>query len=236
MKFMVVFLFILLHQMTAEAQTPNSNASVRLATTVFLDEVFGKPFNPSVNSDISGSPFINNNWKYSTIKLTDGRYFENVPIRLNIFNQTVHYLSASGKELVADDGIISEIRLTDTAVNGDLSMHTYRNGFNPVDNNNRNTFYEIIVTGNSQLLLCRKVKLAETETLGTNEPVRQFVPYQEYYVCAGENIIKCKRNSSFFLNLFADKKDAVNKYIEQQHLKFKSEKDLKLVVDYYNSL
>jgi len=47
---------------------------------------------------------------------------------------------------------------------------------------------------------------------------------------------KCKKSSSFFSNLFDDKKDLVTQYIDQQHLKFKSENDLKLVVDYYNSL
>ena len=236
MKTLVLLVLLIVQQVLVYAQISNSDASVKLTSPIFIEEVLGKPLSPTANNDISGSPFIYEKWKSATIKLKDGREFENVSIRINILNQTVHYLSSNGKEYVAANGIVSEIQLLDTAINGDLKTHIYRNGFTSIDNNNENTFYEIIAEGKAELLLYKKVKLTETESLGTNVPDRQYAPVQEYYVYVADTMNKCKKSSSFFSNLFDDKKDLVTQYIDQQHLKFKSENDLKLVVDYYNSL
>ncbi|MEP7373929.1 MAG: hypothetical protein ABI675_11105 [Chitinophagaceae bacterium] len=87
---------------------------LRLPSVIFINEVLGKPFNPSVNNDIGGSAFISDSWKLCLIKLKDGRYFKDVPARLDIFNQTVHYLSSATRiEMEAPTGLITELQMND---------------------------------------------------------------------------------------------------------------------------
>jgi len=236
MKFIfTLFLVFLLWNFSCAQLPPRGSLTVKLPSNVFFNEFTGKPFFPSDQADIPGSPFINKEWKLCVIKLNDGRYFEDVPIKLNIFNQTVHFRSLTGDELEVSRGIITEVQMNDTAETGEIATRLFFNGFKPIGNNDENTFYEALDTGKADLLLCRKVKITETKVVGLATQ-KEYQSSQEYYISIDSNLVKCKKSNSFFIELFADKKDRVMKYIDENKLKFRSEKDFSRIVRYYNSL
>jgi len=235
MRFTFILFTVLLYCGFAQAQLPaRGSLAVKLPSVIFFNEVNGKPFIPYEQSGISGSPFINQEWKLCVIKLNDGRYFEDVPIKLNNFNETILYRSSAGKELEVSKGVITEVQMPDTTENG-VAIRHFCNGFKPVDNNDENTFYEVLDRGRVDLLLCRKVKMSETTIIGSGTE-KEYQSFQDYYMSVGNIPVKCKKSSSFFIELFADKKDLVKKYIDDYNLKFKSEKDCRRIVSYYNSL
>ena len=237
-KFLPILFTTLLHQHCAFGQPGDKSPVVlRLPSTIFLTEVLGKPFNPAANNEISGSAFINSNWKLCLIKLKDGRYFKDVPVKLNIFNQTVHYLSANtGMEMEAPNGLVTEVQMNDTTIESKIETHLFSGGFKPIDKNDENTFYEVLDTGKARLLLHRKVKLIETKTLGSTVPEKEYQPFREYYILINDTLVKCKKSKSFFTELFPDKKELVEQYINANNIKFRSEKDFRALVAYYNSI
>lgn len=210
--------------------------TVRLPIGTFFNDVFGKPFIPFANEEITGSPFINSNWKTAVIKLKDGRYFEGVPVKLNIYSQSLHYRSANGAEMVAPAGIIEEVHLNDTADNGTIATHLYYCGMKPVENNDENTFYEVLDTGRATLLLCKKTKIIEAKTFASTTIIKEYKSFSDHYISLGGKMSKCKKNDSFFKELLADKKDPVQKFIDDNKIRFKSENDFRTIVRYYNSL
>lgn len=210
--------------------------TVRLPTATFFNDVFGKPFTPIANEEITGSPFINSYWKLAVIKLKDGRYFEGVPVKLNSYSQSVHYRSANGTEMVAPSGVIEEIHFNDTADNGTTATHLYYCGMKPVENNDENTFYEVLDTGRATLLLCKKTKIIEAKTFASTTIIKEYKSFSDHYINMGGKMSKCKKDESFFKELFVDKKDLVQKFIDENRIRFKSEKDFKAIVRYYNSL
>ena len=217
------------------AQLPQrSPLTVKLPSNVFFNEFTGKPFFPG-ESGINGSPFFNKDWKRCLIKLNDGRYFEEVPIKLNIFNQTIHYLSVRGAEMEVTPGLVTAAQIIDTAVNGETTVRHFYSGFKPIGNNDGQTFYEALAEGKASLLLCRKVRIVEIKVVGLATQ-KEYQLSEEYYISLDSNIVKCKKSASFFIELFADKKEEVKKYIDDQNLKFRSEKDYRRIVSYYNSL
>lgn len=225
-------------QQAALAQIGDKSPVIlRLPSVTFLTEVLGKPFTPSANNDISGSAFINQDWKLCLIKLKDGRYFKDVPVRLNIFDQTVHYLSANtGVEMEAPKGLITEVQINDTIESGKITIHSFCAGLKPIDSNDENSFYEVLDTGKADLLLQKKVKIIETKTLGSPVAEKEYRLFQEYYIRMNETLVKCRKSKSFFMELFEDKKNMVEHYIDDNKIKFRSEKDFLLVVSYYNTL
>ena len=236
MKFVLsLFVISLFWSFTNAQLPPRGNLTIKLPSNLFFNEFTGKPYLPTDQSDIPGSPFINKEWKRCIIKINDGRYFEDVLIKLNILNQTVHYRSWAGAEMEVSNGIITEVQMIDTTGNGEITTRLFWNGFKPIGNNDENTFYEALDTGKADLLLCRKVKITEVKVVGLATQ-KEYQSSQEYYISIGNDLVKCKKSSSFFVELFADKKDLVKKYIDENNLKFKSEKDLVRIVRFYNSL
>lgn len=210
--------------------------TVRLPTAIFFNDVFGKPFNPAANEDISGSPFINNNWKLAVIKLKDGRFFGDIAVKLNAYSQSLHYLSANGVELVAPGGVIEQVQINDTADNGTIIMRLYYCGMKAIENNDEKTFYEVLDTGKATLLLCKKVKIIEAKTFASTTIIKEYKSFHDYYISMNGTMNKCKKSDSFFTELFIDKKDLMQKFINENKIRFKSEKDFKTIVNYYNSL
>src|SRR4030095_5447825 len=173
--------------------------------------------------------------KRGIIRLKDGRLFENVPIKLNLFNQTIHYNAAGGAEMEVASGLITGVQMIETSETGEKKVRHFYSGFKPIGNNDGNTFYEALVEGKAGLLYCRKVRIAEVKVVGLATQ-KEYQSSEEYYVSIDSNIVKCKKSASFFIEVFADKKEEVKKYIDDQNLKFRSEKDSRRVVSYYNSL
>jgi len=234
-KLVIYCLFFILVMSNLNAQLPpRGTVTIKLPSSVFFNEITGRPYYPTEGT-VNGSPFLNDEWKRCIIKLRDGRYFENVPVKLNLLNQTLHYNTAAGTEMEVSPGLITGLQIIDTSETGQTSVRHFYCGFNAVGNNDEHTFYEAVVEGKSGLLLCRKVRLAEVKVVGLATQ-KEYQSSEEYYVGVDSNIVKCKKSASFFIELFADKKDEVKKYIDDQKLKFKSEKDYRRIVTYYNSL
>lgn len=126
--------------------------------------------------------------------------------------------------------------MNDTTEIGKIETQLFCTGFKPTDKNDENTFYEVLDTGKASLLLHKKVKVIETKTLGSATTDKEYHSFQEYYIHMNDTLIKCKKNKSFFTGLFADKKDLVEQYIDANNIKFRSEKDFRPLVAYYNSL
>jgi hypothetical protein len=132
-------------------------------------------------------------------------------------------------------GLITGLQMIDTSETGKKQVRHFYSGFKSIGNNDGNTFYEAIAEGKALLLLCRKVRIAEVKVVGLATQ-KEYQSSEEYYINIDSNIVKCKKSGSFFIELFADKKDEVTKYIDDQNLKFRSEKDYRRIVTYYNSL
>jgi hypothetical protein len=235
-RFATISFAVLLQWGFTYAQLPaRGSLAVKLPSTLFFNELIGKPFASSDYSDISGSPFINKDWRNCTIKLNDGRYFGDVPVKVNILNQSLHYKPIGGGEREVSKGIITEVQMPDTSANAVITTRLFRTGFSSIDKNDEHTFYEILDSGKVELLLWRAVKVTETKIIGVGTE-KEYQSSQDYYINLDSNLVKCKKSSSFFIELFADKKDQVKKYIDENNLKCKSEKDFGRIVRFYNSL
>ncbi len=234
-RFAIISFAVLLQWGFTYAQIPaRGSLAVKLPSTLFFNELIGKPFASSDYADISGSPFINKDWRNCTIKLNDGRYFGDVPVKVNILSQSVHYRSTGGEREVSK-GIITEVQMPDTSANAAITTRLFRIGFSSIDKNDEHTFYEILDSGKVDLLLWRAVKVTETKIIGVGTE-KEYQFSQDYYVNIDSNLIKCKKSNSFFIELFSDKKDLVKKFIDEQKLRFRSEQDFSRIVRYYNSL
>jgi hypothetical protein len=125
---------------------PRGTVTIKLPSSVFFNEVTGRPYYPTEGT-VNGSPFLNDEWKRCIIKLRDGRYFENVPVKLNLLNQTIHYNTAAGTEMEVAPGLITGLQIIDTSETAKQECVIFTADLTAVGNNDEHTFYEAVVEG-----------------------------------------------------------------------------------------
>jgi len=65
---------------------------------------------------------------------------------------------------------------------------------------------------------------------------KELVTYEDYYLDISGKLVPVKRSRDFFLDKMSDRKKEVEEFVQKNKLSYKSEADIKKIVDYYNSL
>lgn len=204
--------------------------------TVHFFDNNGKFFvNPDL--DVSGTPFLLEEWKLGKITLSDNTIFNNIKIRLNLYNQQVHFLKSDNVEMTAPKGAIKGLIIFDSTNQGSQKL-AFLSGFPAIDNQINSNFYEILSSSKIMFLKAMRKTIHEDKDDLSGEVRKEFREYDDYYfLVKGESALqRIKRDREFVLNFMKDKKDKIDSFLQTNKISFKSTDDIKKLLDYYNSL
>jgi len=199
-----------------------------------LVDVNGKPFQ-NIPYDVAGSPYYIDEFRFAKITLTKGVVYENIKVKIDLYNQEVHLLDSSQKEIISQDGIIREITIFDTSSNQTI-FSKFQTGFPSIDKNDANTLYKVLSDGKIQLFLFSKKEISVTKDVMSGEVSKEFLQRDEYYVVLHGEIQKLKKEKDFILSLMIDNKQKITEYISDKKFSFKKQDNLVGLFNYYNSL
>jgi hypothetical protein len=230
---LILLLTVFVIQLTAQAQNESFVGDLQ-HNNVHVYDANGKPFvNP--NLDIAGTPFYVPEWKYGYIITTDNKVYSKRLLRLNLQTNEVHYLSESNTEMSLHAGSVKEIFINDSS-KFPAMQYRFQSGLPTIDDQNEFSFYQVISKGKISLLKSfRKAIITEKNEL-SGEINKEFRTYEDYYIFTGASIIRIKKNNDFFLPLLKDKKAEIEQYIKKANLGTRNAGDIKMILDYYNSL
>lgn len=184
-----------------------------------------------VNTDayagVEGSPFLADNWSYARIMLADGRKFDSILLKLNLYENKIHFKDENGRErMIAIQ--VKQIEITDVLSKWNNAVFVSGYG------ENANTFYQALTDGKKAGLL-KKMNAIIKETKVFNAPVQKSFELQErFFIYAGGTLYQESKNCSSLMSAF--KNDSkVTKFISSNDIKCNKEKDLTKLVEYYNS-
>ena len=176
----------------------------------------GKTFvNPA--PDVNGTPFLKEDWKLATVVTNTNRRYDTVKTRLNILTQEVHILDRNNTELALAKGYIKEVILPGARPGENLR---FQNGFPAVDEQDGNTFYEVMTEGKLCLLHSSRKVIATNKDVMSGETSKEYRLYEDYYLYDGKTMQRIKKEKAT---------------INGKELKFKSIGDLKKAVDEFNA-
>lgn len=194
----------------------------------------GGPFK-NVYDDVEGSPFFPENYCPAILVLSKGRVYQNIKTKLNLHTHEVIVIDSSHKELVTQDGLITDIIFRDSAENNYIE-HEFRCGYPPIDKNNSFTFYQVLADGQLQLLKLIRKEVVEEKNIQSGEIKKTFKTYEEYYLFSGSKLVKLKKDKDFVTAFMTDRQPEINDYLKRNKVSFKNLPDLKNIIGYYNSL
>lgn len=187
--------------------------------------------------DVTGSPFINDDWVSAKLTLSRGKEIGPMSVKLNIESNELYFLDSTAKEMIAADGLVKRVECLDYYWK-DSSRYIFQSGYPGIDGQKENYFYQVFTEGRIELL-ARKFKYIRVEKNDlTGDISKSFVDGSVVlYVCAYGMMQPFKSNKNFVASLWdEDKQQEMNKFISTNKISFKNIPDLVKLFNYYDGL
>src|SRR4030095_609062 len=202
-----------------------------------LQDLDGHSLLRKYDPDITGSPFINDNWVLARVTLSNGKQIGPVSVKLNIESNELHYLDTAGKEMVAKEGSVRKVDCIDYYAK-DSTRYVFKSGYPAIDKQDENFYYQVFTEGKIELL-AKKFKYLRTEKNDlTGEVSKTFIDGNVVlYVDAYGLMQPFRPGKDFIASLLEEDKEQLAKaFIDANRINFKKIPDLVKLFNYYNDL
>ncbi|TMI61804.1 MAG: hypothetical protein E6H07_18065 [Bacteroidetes bacterium] len=197
------------------------------AQPLFLRDYFTTPVKIGEGSGIGGSPFIFDDWLLANIRFMDDKKVDSIRIKINTYQNKVHYRDENGEELQAI-GKFKEIKIIDNSSSWNGTV--FFSGFEK----EKNAFFQMMADGKKVMLL-KKVKVIVWETKAMfEEAKKEFQKENEFYFYVKYELIRQNKSCSQLTDAFKNEAGLLD-FISTNDLKCNKEDDMKRIVDFINS-
>lgn len=181
---------------------------------------------------IEGSSFFNEAMLNGRIILSGGKIYSDIKMRLDLMDNTVHYMGPEGEELIATTPIKS-IFLTnpvsqkeDRFDNSDFIMTLSKIEAG---------WYQLLDTGAVSLYKRHSKLIRENKPYGS-ATVEQYITTTYSYHILINSVFTSIKKITLLPGMLQDKKTELQEYIISNNLTGKSDKDYLALISYYKSL
>lgn len=203
------------------------------------DKVGGWPlFNTDrfhFGSDISieGDYLFPKTFSPANLYTTPQQYFPNIPAYFNFVFHVLIYKDEEGVEKYPSK-VLPKIAFLDK--NGNEAI-IFKSGFPLIDSLDGSTYYQVLDSGKVTLLKYYYTYFLDNKEPFSNRVTRTYHLGEQYFVLnANQKMINLKTDKSDLIELFADKRPAIESFLQKNKIKPKREEDLVKLFHYYNSL
>jgi hypothetical protein len=184
----------------------------------------------TVYSELSGSPYLTNDWTKGSIILGDGKVVENLDIKFDQFTDAILYKNDNGEELEVAEPV-KEFKVKIKNID-----RLFRAGFKPVGSNTETNFYEVLVDGSLKFLKRFKKEIMTTRDYNATSDTKTVTEKISYYIVKDNQPILVLKNEKAILEAIGEKENELNDFIKQNKLKLKDEGDIIKIIEQYNKL
>lgn len=181
--------------------------------------------------DIKGSPYLNDEFVNGSIFTVQRLKYDNIPLRLNIYNDDLEFKTPSGEvQALATPEIVEK------AIFGDYQLI-----YSPYYQASKikKGFFQVLEEGKASLYSKSGVLFKEpTEPAAYKEaePPTFVKKADEFYIRIGVDAAVLINNKKDLIAAFPDNQDKIESFINKNKIKTNKPESLKETVKYYNSL
>lgn len=202
----------------------------------FFTDINGRPIYLKSGYVIEGPAYHPQTYYLATIVMPGGKAYREVPVKFNLMENLLIYKTPVGEELVLVAPAVRVI-FTDTSNYRKMSGKIFERGYGTLDQLGPNTWYEVLDTGEVQLLKHYRVYYTDQKQYNSPSTTRVFFEKEEYYIALPDGSVKkLDKGPEAILSILPDQKVKLSSFIAKEELKCKKEGDWKKVVEYYNKL
>ena len=233
-KVLLCFMLLSTTASISFAQSNTISTTGKWGQQIFISDVNGQAFTNKYEG-IAGNVYDQADYRLAKITLKDGRVYNDVKARINLLEHEVNFIASNGQEGYLGKGMATEIVYTVPKEIGQ-DLQVFQCGFPPIDNQNRISFYQILLNGKTSLLKSVYKSIQERNNDMSGERYKEFATYENMYLLKEGVMVRVKKDKSSVVALLKDKEEAMKQYIDTQKLNLKNEAHLVALIKYYNSL
>ncbi|MBC8987033.1 hypothetical protein H9X96_14770 [Pedobacter sp. N36a] len=156
-------------------------------------------------------------------------------LKYDIFNDQLIFKNQKDA-ILAFKTPVKEFHLYEDVNENTRAVRIYKNNFPEIDKFHKNSYYQVLVDGKAVLLKKFFLNIVEGIPYGTSDVQKTLIPNQAYFLLVNGKMTKVKKQKDSFLLPLSNHKAALNLYIINEKIKFKSDEDLIKILSYYNTL
>jgi hypothetical protein len=213
---------------------PRGDYSTADSRTVF-SSVDGKPYNPTEYAKLApgSTPFFRDQWMKADLIDEAGKVYASNAVRLDLLGNNVNFRDpASGQEMTASNSI-KWVRLTDT-VKGVSYMFVLGDQLPSAKKTQAGVWFQVLV--NDKVSLCHEMRKSVHEIVVFGDGPQTTISTDDFYFLSAKGLWMPITGWKDLQGYVDNKKDAIDQYIHDHHLKGKAPQDYTELVQYYNSL
>ncbi len=180
-------------------------------------------------SDISGSPYLNNEFILGSILTNDKIRYIDIPLRYNIYNDDMEFKNSEDTYLAIGDPTLVKMII----IGDDKFIYTDKRK----KNGEQFGYYKLLEDGEIKLLLKYNVvfkKAVPTTGYEEAEPPKLERISDTYYILQGNNEPQQISKKKDIDLIFGPKSSEIDNYIKKEKLNVKKEEDLIKLVEFVN--
>jgi|GWRWMinimDraft_5_1066013.scaffolds.fasta_scaffold03477_2 hypothetical protein len=229
----VVLLVLLLTSLYSFSQKVVDVGKDLIATSNLFYIVNGEPVNNAKYVRVvDGSPYLNEAWADGKIILSGGRLYDNIKLRIDLVDNTLHYLTPDGTELIATT-LVRSVLLKDPVTQ--LFTRFDNADFIPCTIKNDKGWYQILDSGTVTVYKSYRKNILESKPYGSATYEQTITTNFQYYIYKNAMLIPVVKFKQL-PDMLQDKKSELQEYIYSNNLTGKTDADYVRFISYYNSL
>ena len=176
--------------------------------------------------------FITQTWRKGTVHFRNTSDKLEAPLIFDLYSNKLYFLK---------DGVIMEFtepikQFTISIGKEESTSLLFRSYYPAIHKNTEETFYEVLIDGNFQLLKCKAKTIGLYKDLNLPEEERTYTKELLYALLPNGYIVMVKKDKDFLLKEMADHAAAIQKICSDEKLKLKNEAQLKELFAALNQL
>lgn len=191
-----------------------------LAVAEQFRDIAGTPFFPRTYVDVSGTPYMFDDFEESTITLTSGQVLKEVKTNFNLVAGQLLYVDEKGQTMIASPIAVKTVEAS---------------GRKFVPSPAKNAYCEVISTeGKATLLRLVKKVIMETKAYNSATVQKNFSTNESHILVVGEKATEV--NSSNDLYEVLTPSETLKDFAKKEKLKARSEASWIKIVNFYNAI
>jgi hypothetical protein len=204
----------------------NSHSQSAYSSQTWLQDNTGKLIMSNSYTDVDGSPYLPIHWIEGSVQLKTGKIIQYNALRLNLINGHLEFqLNDKSYDVV---NAIDEFN---------LGAMKFRNGFEGIDRQNKDTFYQVLYDG-KQKILCYRIGVIYLDApYNSATKTKKIDLTEKYYLQKTDGkLYPFKKNLKELLSLVGDKSSQVNDFCKKENLKLRNWDEAVKVLEYVDTL
>lgn len=186
----------------------------------------------TINADVAGDPFWNEDWKTAIVYTGDYRIL--IPkIKLNLYTSDVWYKASDSLTMIAKRGQIKAI----TFFNGNDTSSVLAN-FVYLKNteDDKYHYYQFLNEGKAQLVKLNTITINKAPfDPFTGKAEQKYMPKTEYYLYYNSNMTSLKGSNKDAIFAILQPDNSCKEWLDKSKNKLKSTSDILLFLNYFNT-